>query len=264
MDKIKEITIGVLRSLSQYLPGEILQENGIDILKLDVSIGKGTVRCVCFDRGLVAIEFDVRLKKDRTICFDASQNDMIHFFYCLEGNCFHQFEGHNRITKLEQMQTAVVSSGKDMLSKLVVRKGHPLIFNAIYINKDIYLKKFHQNQGQTDVRLKELLRSFESKRGYFYTGSYNITIGELVKKLEEAKYASSLSALLHFEGICHLILAKQIEQFNAQEDEMELPTTLLKREIKSIEKVCDLINEYPEQQHTIKSLCYESTLSISR
>ena len=265
MQTRKKIAMRELKILQEYLHGEVIYENGVQVLEIDPLIGTGKVRCICFDDGLIAMEFDILLNNNKTINFNEEKQNMVYFLYCLQGNCLHQFKDEEVITKLEQLQTAVVSNDADLQSKLLIRKDERLILNLIRIDQENYTKKFKNDHEGFDAKTIALLNSFKTNKGYFHLGKINLEIGELIKMLEKAKYVDDLSTLMQFEGICHLILAKQIMQFKFEMEFGEtLPTTLLKKELKEITSLSDYIKESPELQHTIPNLCARASLSASK
>lgn len=254
-----------LQSLAEHLPGEVVYENGVQVLKISDEIGSGQVQCICFDDGLIAMEFDMELNQNISVQLNEEQAEMVYFLYCLEGNCLHKFQGDEVVTKLEELQTAVVSNSTELLSELLIRKDSRLILNLIRIDREKYVKKFKKDFEGFDAKTMKFLDSFNAHKGYFHLGKINLEIGELIKMLENAKYVNDLSTLMQFEGICHLILAKQIEQFRFEMEYGNSPaTTLLKRELRDIGEVSDFIKNYPEVQHSITNLCSKSGLSAAK
>jgi len=251
--------------LSGVLNGEVVYEEGVQVLNIDPNIGQGKVKSICFDDGLIALEFDILLKKDQTLFLNKMQKCMVYFLYCLEGNCLHKFKDGKIITKLEKLQTAVVSNDERLLSKLLIKKDERLSLNLIRIDKEIYIEKFKRDTERFDFETIRLLDSFDDKKGYFHLGKINLEIAELIKMLEKAKYVNDLTSLMQFEGICHLIFAKQITQFNFEMAHgLTEATTLLKRELKQISEINDFIKNYPEIQHSISNLCRRSGLSAAK
>ena len=254
-----------LESLAKHLVGEVVYENGVQVLKISDEVGEGQVRCICFDEGLIAMELDLRLTKDISVLLNDDNGDMVYFLYCLEGDCLHKFREGEVIVKLEELQTAVFSNSKDLVSELLMRKEGRLVLNLIRIDRKKYVKKFKKDVEGFDLKTIEFLDSFSENNGYFHLGKINLEIGELIKMLEKAKYVGDLSTLMQFEGICHLIFAKQIEQFRFEMENGKCPaTTLLKRELRDISEISDFIKNYPEVQHSITNLCSKSGLSAAK
>ncbi|MGB5820278.1 MAG: AraC family transcriptional regulator [Saonia sp.] len=256
---------GLLEVLSKSLRGKVFDNDGICRLQMDPTLGSGSVRSVCFNMGFSVLEFDITLKEDIILCSDLPDAEMIFFLYCLKGNCFQKFENSETLIRLDELQTAVISSKKGTLSQLVVKKNSPLVFNLIQINKSEYFGNIKHRIENNDIDLQALLESFNTRMGVCHLGSINLEIGELIKSLANAKFASNLASLLNFEGICHLILAKQIEQYDFYRSHgKEAPNALLQREMKQIGEIADFIRNSPEIEHSINSLSTKSGLSPAK
>ncbi len=265
MNTRKQRTLEELQWLQQWLPGDITYQNGIQVLRVKENLGEGEVRCVCFDEGLMAMEFDIVLNENRDIKMDRSVGGLIYFLYCFTGNCFHKFEGIERLSKLEELQTAVVSNMQETASTLRIVKGERLVLNLIQLNKDMYQQNFDSKDDRSYGKTIAMLDTFDENPGFFQLGRINLEIAELIKLLENAKYVNELSTLMQFEGICHLILAKQIEQFNIDLLYGSEPTSgLSKNSLKMITEIGDFVKNYPEIQHSVDSLCRKSGLSAAK
>ncbi|NHF61022.1 helix-turn-helix transcriptional regulator [Flavobacteriaceae bacterium TP-CH-4] len=265
METRKKRALQELRRLSRSLDGEVVYENGIQVLKIAPVLGVGEVRCVCFDKGLIAMEFDILINRDISMRLELATSNMIYFLYCFRGNCFHKFDGHDVIAKLEELQTAVVSNKKDTASELLIRKDERMILNLIRLEKDSYIKKFQGDTDGFDAKTLALIDTIDSNEGYFHLGRLNLEIGELIKLMENAKYANDVSTLMQFEGICHLILAKQIEQFNIElQHGLQASSTLSKSALRIVSEIGDFVKNYPEVQHSVDGLCRRSGLSAAK
>lgn len=252
-----------LLHLQDHLQGSIVKKNGLQMLNLDPTVGSGQVHCVVLNKGLTAFEFDIKLNVDRALVFDTVEDPMVYLFYCLKGNCLHQFKGDELVTKLEELQTAVLFNDEQYKSKFIFKGNKHTVLNCIRINLSEYGGQ--ESIAEDDQNFMSLLHTYNKSLGCFHFGKYNLEIGELVKKLEDAKYADSIANCLHFQGICQLIFAKQLEQFEFDlNNDSRSSTTLLKKELEMISEIGDFINHYPETAHTISSISSKSGLSPSK
>ena len=233
------------------------------MLVVDSSIGSGQINIVNLDKGLMAMEFDVSLKEDYELLLDEKDTEMVYLFYCLKGNCFHKFKGQETVTKLEELQTAVVFDDKDYSTKLIFKRDEHVVFNCLRVDMKAYQKDSEESERET---LVSLLNSYDKEiMGHLHAGKFNLEIGELIKNLEDAKFANSLASYSYLNGVCHMILAKQIEQFQKDlEKGLKPATTLLKRELEMISEITDYINNYPEAEHSINTISAKSGLSPSK
>jgi AraC-like DNA-binding protein len=261
MEARKKISQQELSLLNEYLSGTITDKNAIPYLELSAEIGSGQIHCVTMDRGLMAMEFDLTLGQDQEVVLGPDNSNCAYLFYCLKGNCFHKFKGRAQVTKFEELQTVVLFNDRDHRSKFLFKKEERVVLNCIKIDFDIY----KDDTIESGRGLIALLNSYNKRLGYFHYGKFNLEIGELIKQLENAKFVDSVSSLIHFHGLCHIILAKQLEQFKKDIQQGISPSTsLLKRELETISDISDFIRNYPEMPHSISSISSKSGLSPSK
>lgn len=265
METRKKYAYEELLHLKGHLIGEIVSSNDLQCLELSNSFGSGMVNCVYLDHGLMAMEWDMVLEEDCIFSPNWTEKEVVYLAYCLKGNCFHKFQGHEEETKLKELQTAVMFNDAKHRSKFILKKDDRLILNCIRIDLKKYVKEGNSTVDTSNASIVTLLNSYNRKLGNFHSGKFNLEIGELIKMLEDAKFADSVSSLIYFQGLCHMILAKQLEQFKLDlENGQEPATTLLKRELEIISEVGDFIKNYPEVQHSIKTISSKSGLSASK
>lgn len=252
-----------LNLLSESIKGEVINDKGVPVLMVDSSVGSGQVNIVNLEKGLTAMEFDISFKKDFNLILDGINDEIVFLFYCLKGNCFHKFSGHEIVTKMEELQTAVAFNDDGHTTKLIFKRDEHVIFNCLRLNLRKYQVGSEASEHET---VSSLLNSYDKDiMGHLHVGKYNLEIGELIKKLEDAKYADSIASLAYFNGVCQMILAKQIEQFQEDlEKGLKPATTLLKKELQMISELTDFINNYPEVEHSISSISEKSGLSPSK
>ncbi|TLP70617.1 helix-turn-helix domain-containing protein [Maribacter sp. ACAM166] len=263
MDTRKINAHNELLLLKDHLLGAIIKKNGLQLLELDPAIGNGQIHCVTLNNWLTAFEFDIQLNKDCELILDKVEDHMVYLFYCLKGHCFHKFKGGEVVNKLDELQTAVLFNDDENKSKFIFKQEERTILNCIRINLSVHGTNDTIDEGDLDIM--SLLKNYNKSLGYFHFGKYNLEIGELIKKLENAKYADSISNLMYFQGLCHIIMAKQLEQFEFDlSNGLKSPTTLLKKELEMISELGDFIINYPELPHTINALSAKSGLSPSK
>lgn len=261
MEARMKISQQELSPLKEYLSGTIIDTNGLPYLELSTEIGNGQIHCITMDKGLMAMEFDLTLRNDQEVTLDTSNNNCAYLFYCLKGNCFHKFRGREQVTKLEELQTVVLFNDSNHRSKFLFKKEERVVLNFIKIDFDTY----KDDTIESGKGLVALLNSYNKRLGYFHYGKFNLEIGELIKQLENAKFVDSVSSLIHFHGLCHIILAKQLDQFKIDIQQGISPSTsLLKRELETISDISDFIRNYPEVPHSINSISSKSGLSPSK
>ncbi len=253
-----------LNVLNKHLSGDIEINGDIHTLTLASNRGYGKVRYTKLQNGLKTYDFNVKLNTTIEIPVCSLTSNSLQFIYCLDGHCYHQFESFEETTKIEQFRTAVVHSDSGLTSSIIIKENQPLIINIVCIDKKEYFDKFDQQKNQFSKKIQNLLSNIKTKSKHFHLGNYNLKIAEQLKLLFGVEHNNEISELLSQKGRYYLILAKHIEQFHAEIENNSNTSGLLKDELKAISKVSEFIQENPEIQHSIKTLCLKSGLSPAK
>ncbi len=253
-----------LLALKELFKGEIKQEQDIYILTIGQQFGVGEIRYTNLQKGLKAFDFNLTATNNIEFPINSFAAASLQFFYCLEGNCYHQFENGDEIHPIDQFQTAVVHSNDGLQNRISISDGQRLILNIIFVDKNEYFDKFSKESNQFGKKLQGLLGHIGNKPRHFHSGNYSLKIAEQLKLLIDIEYTNEISELLSQKGRYYLILAKQIEKFCLEIDNNTNTSGLLKNELKMISEVSDYIKKHPEIQHSIKTLCLESGLSPAK
>ncbi|MBP2830736.1 helix-turn-helix transcriptional regulator [Aquimarina sp. U1-2] len=253
-----------LNVLQEHLEGSITVNYDIHTLTLDPKLGNGQVRYTNLQNGLQSYDFDLKLHRDIEIPIDSVAPESLQFLYCLDGNCYHQFESDEELTQIEQFQTAVAHSDKGLSSRIILKKENHLLLNIICVDKNSYFEKISKEENHYDKKLQGLLYTIKTKSKHFHLGNYSLKIAEQLKLLFGIEHSNEISELLSQKGRYYLILARHIEKFHAEIESSSNTSGLLRNELKMISDISDFIKIHPEIQHTIKSLCLESGLSPAK
>lgn len=246
------------------MKGEITNDQDVHVLTLSKEIGSGEIRHTVLQAGLQVFDFNIKLNSDLEIPVDSITYKSLLFLYCLEGDCSHQFDDYEETHFIDQFQTSVIHSDEGLQSRIFISDGKKLILNIIVVNKKEYFDKFNNDSNHFDKKIQELLNDISHKRKYFHSGNHSLKIAEQLKLLIAIEYTNEISEVLSQKGRYYLILAKQIEQFCLEIDNNTNTSGLLKNELKLVTQVSDYIKEYPEVQHSIKTLCAKSGLSPAK
>ena len=253
-----------LETLGRYLRGDISMENGMYSLNLGDETGKGQVRCICFNQFMTSLEVDVILSRNTLVSLGAGDTDVLYFIYCLEGNCSHRFDDQIEFLEIDSLRPIVVASNEGIISQLLIRENERLHFNLIRIDRVRYLQEFMGSSQDFDFKLRELLEVVDGNDNRYHFGRHNLRMGHYVKELEHSARNNDLSSLLQFKGLSNLILADQIAQFFQEIRNEGESTSLTQRELHIIDELSDFIINYPEMQHSIKSLCDKGGISSAK
>ena len=263
MEKKDNTARNELFFMKHMLKGTMATAHGLEFLRVDPSLGEGQVHCSVLDKGITAFEFDINVFDEVVIDLPRTEDPTVYLCYCLKGNCFHQSNSSSDIDKLEELQTALLFTDAQLQHSIRFKGDERTTFNCIQIH--LSALEADASNPEDEIDFIALLKGYDREQGYVHLGHFNLEIGELVKKLEDIKHTASISNSLYFKGICHLIMAKQLEQFESDLNSGQgFSTTLLKKELEMISDVGDFIANYPELPHTISSISSKSALSPSK
>ncbi len=264
MEKRRQRSYDELDKLSFHIKGEIHKEGENYILSVDNDAGVGDVKCINFDDGLFFVEFNLSLFEDTYLPLTSENNQAIYFLYCFQGDSFYATQHNNHFVKLNELQTAIVKSGKDFAGGLVLKANSDIKLNLLRIDTDTYFIKHSENPTFIAQKLKSFLMDLNRKHNLVHLGQLNLEIADYVKKMSKARYVDSLSGLLYYEGLCILILASHIEQYRTETNGRVNSTKLIKREIQKIMDLANQIGEKPQIQYSVESLSRDSGLAAAK
>ena len=249
--------------MKDRLEGTMATAHGLEFLHVGPSLGHGKVHCSILDDGITAYEFDISVFDEVVIDLPRTEGLAVYLLYCLKGNCFHRLNGSAESDKLEELQTTLLFTDTRSQHSICFEADERITLNCIEIQVSVL--ETHQSKPENEIDFITLLKGYDREQGYVHLGHFNLEIGELVKKLEAIKYTASIGNALYFKGICQMILAKHLAQFESDLNSGQgFSTTLLKKELEMISDIGDFIANYPELPHTISSISSKSALSPSK
>ena len=255
-------TENALTKLNTFLLGNIKTEAGKSVLEIDNEIGKGVIRNITLKGGISFLEYDVTFYEEVKISFNSPSENPIYFAYCSKGYLTQSFGNTGKTRRINEFQTAILS-------------GEENSYNEFYFVKDLHVKtsvirvdeEFHANTNNVEMlssQVRKLFNKNEAGEPFVYFGTYNLQIAEQIRQLEAIKQEGLVRVLLT-ESVVYRILALEIQQHIDDTNNVHnLSSTLTKSELARIKDISDLINEKPEVNYTIKSLCNQCSLSPAK
>lgn len=241
-----------------HLGGSVSKHDNEQILHFDNENGTGTLTAIKMDRGLSFLQYEACFSEDLKIVLQSGNNKPVYFMYCLEGKVLQNFGGDTNKTALDEFQTAILG-GSDVDNEISFLKDRPTKISIIRISEDREL----QNTSPIKQQMRSLFANGEEGT-ICYFGTYNLRIGEQIAQLGKINQDGVVKKLL-IEGILNLTLAMEIQHLQADLIEEQNPTgSLTKYELGAIKEVSRKIEEHPEIQYSIKSICLECGLSASK
>ncbi|SHJ79891.1 helix-turn-helix domain-containing protein [Pseudozobellia thermophila] len=252
-----------LNTINLYLGGSITVSGNERVLQFDNDHGTGTIKGITLEGGLSYLQYDVCFAEDFRMANDPSPLKPLYFMYCLKGHLYQRFQDYRDKLFLDEFQTAIMGATQHT-NELIFPSNQKVklcIIRAVDSTSDI--------EGTLPKSLKESMFQLfshgkEQDTPIRYFGTYNLRIGEQLAQIEKIRQEGLVKKLL-IEGILNLTLAMEIEHIKSDLENEKTPTgSLTQYELKCIKEVSRKIEQYPEIQYSIKSICTECGLSASK
>lgn len=246
-------------AINLFLGGSVTRYENERILEFDNEFGTGTITGIPLDNGISFMQYDLRFQKELKIQIDPAPSKPIYFMYCLKGSVGQNFGGTGNVAELNEFQTAIVG-GTDDTNEITFPGGNQSVkLFVIRVTED-------PKSIETASLQKQLYTLFSEgeEQPIRYFGTYNLRIGEQLAQIGKIKQQGVVKKLL-VEGILNLTLAMEVQHLKADLYQESNPTgSLTQYELNSIKKVSRKIEEHPERQYSIKSICSDCGLSASK
>jgi AraC-like DNA-binding protein len=256
-------TMDIIDQLQNNIGGEILERWGESTLVVDNDKAKGTVKVIPFDWGVNLMIYDIEFFNEVIMRIEATEFNPIRFIYNLQGEFLHRFGIQSKEVLIEQFQTLIFTNKTDGINCLHFKEGVKIETNIIQIVRKDFLKKRTTKVSTLNKKLQEVFVDTDHDNRFSHHGTLNLKMADHVKKLHNIKKKGMLR-ILKMEAKVYEILSLHIQQYNIQSQGVELPTSLVKSELKRIRKIGQQILKNPSEQYNLEDLSVKSGLSQAK
>ena len=258
-----ENTMDIIDQLQNNIGGEILERWGESTLVVDNDKAQGTVKVIPFDWGVNLMIYDIEFFNEVIMRIEATEFNPIRFIYNLQGEFLHRFGIQSKEVLIEQFQTLIFTNKTDGINCLHFKEGVKIETNIIQIVRKDFLKKRTTKVSTLNKKLQEVFVDTDHDNRFSHHGTLNLKMADHVKKLHNIKKKGMLR-ILKMEAKVYEILSLHIQQYNIQSQGVELPTSLVKSELKRIRKIGQQILKNPSEQYNLEDLSVKSGLSQAK
>ncbi|WP_062055372.1 helix-turn-helix domain-containing protein [Aquimarina longa] len=243
----------ILEQLNIHLKGKLTNQWGEHVLEFDNQIGKGIVRSIAFDWGVSLVDYDVRFIQDTKIVFNIEKANPIGFIFISEGSLDYTNDTEEKPYTFERFQNIIISTKKFSKERYTFSKSVTIKVNFIYVLPIEYVKKKNNNLSYLSKSLFSAFNEEKARSPYKHYGNYNLKIADQIKQLHE-NYENGIVRTLSIEGQLNLIMAMQILEHNNYENNLVLPESLTKEDIKKIHNLSGYIIDNISEPLSVQSL----------
>ncbi|WP_104734212.1 AraC family transcriptional regulator [Hanstruepera ponticola] len=250
----------LLSKLQTKLGGNITETFGKITLTVNNSNGFGTIKYLQLDWGVELIQLDIRFSEYYNLTLDASEFNPIQFIYSSNGRLGHYYEDPKDLQYVEEFHTLILTSKDGSKNNFVFPKDQNLQITIIQIVRQEFLKKKHSNVSQLNKQLYEVFMDTDHENKFRFFGSFNLKIADKINELQNLK-SKGMIRILKIEAIVYEILSLHIQTHKNTLDDIKIPDSLLKSELRIIRKLSKKIVDNPSKNYDLKSMSMESGLS---
>lgn len=253
-------TIGVLEELKQAIGGELNNKWGEHSLTVNNLIAKGNIKFIPFDYGVSLLRFNIAFFTDVELQIKSTSFNPLRFMYNMKDAFKHRFGVEYLEKKIEQYQSVIFTNKENGVNCLIFSEGSKVQFDTILISRAKFLKKRTTNIASLNKRLYDVFVDTDFEKRFFHHGTLNLRMADHVNAINKIK-SKGMVRLLKIEAKVYEILSLHIQEHDLASKGIQLPTSLLKRELKIIKGLTKKINDEPSYNYSLEQLSYESGLS---
>ncbi|MFD2565118.1 helix-turn-helix domain-containing protein [Aquimarina rubra] len=252
--------VQILEQLNNYLKGELVEQWGEHILQFNNELGNGIIRSIAFDWGVTLVDYDVHFLKDTKILFNIKDANPIEFIFISEGKLEYKNSEEEELFSFNRYQNIIISTKKLSKETYVFPKNAAVKVNFIYVLPNEYMKKKNNNISHLGKSLFSVFNGESDSSLYKHLGNYNLKIADLIKQLQES-HNSGIVRTLSIEGQLNLIMAMQMLEHYNHENDLGLPESLCKEDIKKIHKLSGYIIDNISEPLSVNSIATRAGIS---
>lgn len=253
----------ILESLSKHFKAPLKKDGGELTLDLPEKLGQGFIRGTSFTSGVGIIEYNVTFFKDLEIHFTINQTHPLKFIFCSEGRITHAFEENMEINTIDTYQNVIVSSSG--------HNGHVLYFKAnetshvfsLEIIRAEFNKRKNFGYKDLDPRLQQLFGDDVARELFFYQGNYSIQVADIVEDMATKEQTGFLRSVF-LEGKVYEMLAKQISQFNDDQQNGNKSILLRRSDMEKVKRAVEIISTDLHQNYSVDELAKEVGTNVNK
>ncbi|WP_027125554.1 helix-turn-helix domain-containing protein [Gelidibacter mesophilus] len=247
-------------TLKSEIGGTLVKSTTEIKLEINNQLATGTIRSIALEDGIAVLEFNINATEHIQINIESLLATHVNFMYCSKGKLSHTFNENTDTTvtnSIDAFQTSIVANIISGQNIILIEKNIETVATLISVNTE------GSNNSEWSASLKDAFIS-DKTEDYLYVGSYNLKIAESIKQLQSIRQEGLVRQLLT-KGIVNVILALEIEHHNSDIQNSDLDgTSLTLSELKTIGKLTEYINEFPDLDHKVENLSDKVGLSAAK
>lgn len=251
----------ILQQIQDHLGGKLVEKWNEYSLSINNDMATGVIKFMPFDWGVNLLDFDITFTDDVILKIKADDFNPLRFIYNYSGDFKHRFGIDKKEKLVEQFHSLIITNKTGGYNYIHFPKEKHLEISIIQIVRKNFLRKRTTNVSSLNQRLYEVFVDTDHDNRFAHYGALNLKMADYIKKIKKLK-SKGMVRVLKIEGIVYEMLSLHIQQHNKFQRGVQLPTSLLKAELKTIRKIGNKIIKDPSFHYSLEFL--SSTYGLSQ
>lgn len=154
-------------------------------LELPESLGEGFIQGINFPNGVGLLQFKGKFKKQIVFNFTSKKVHPLKFFYCLEGSLIHSIKPDGERRKIQQYQSAIISSYYHFGHIYKFPVDEYFNFQVVEIDRKAFREHINYKLEEIPYYFYKLFADVEGVQEVFYKSNYTLHLAQVIKEIEE-------------------------------------------------------------------------------
>ncbi|AEH01746.1 helix-turn-helix transcriptional regulator [Lacinutrix sp. 5H-3-7-4] len=246
-DSIKDIVL----ELSKVLGTDHDEDNNELCFDLPKKLGDGHFRAIEFDFGVGIILADFLINEKMTLTFKKEKINPLKIFLNLDAPI--QFIDQEHSTKLNRLESVMVSPSTNECQNFVFNSNKPITFFYIQINRKLFESKVEQFIGDMSEDLETLLRDLNGINKFYYNGYFSLDIAELIEEFKTCELTDFMQSVF-LEGKTYEVIMRYLQLYVDKNNSKNSHKLIRQSSIIKIEKAVAIIKKELDVRISVNAL----------
>ncbi|UZO79580.1 BLUF domain-containing protein [Aquimarina sp. ERC-38] len=265
LEIIEDSALSKVRQLAKYLDVSLVESYGVAVLRLDNKKGKGYISYFSIIPGLSLVVFNITFYEKLVIHKKIIEDQIIDFYYVLNGIFKHQFSDMDSIRKVDKNRNLITISNSNSTSSITFLENIKIEVSDIVINNQLLPRGTTNYIRQLERNVKELVQKVGETAPFYYESLIDPIPAEYAQILINNKKMDVMGRLMT-EGAAINMLFSQLKNYEKEtsENKIYLPTKLKDEDLLKCTKIGDYIKKYINRRVTITELSKHFLISTKK
>ena len=204
-------------------------------------VGKGSIRAMSWDNGLAMVMYDCTFNEDVKITFTADSVHPLKFYYCLQGQPSHCYNGSSGSHKLNRYRNVIAASERTDGHCLNFNAHERTLLNSLEVNRIKFAPLMDCDIGAMNSELQKVLLDITGEQRYLHEGDYSLGIARVFDEIRNFQYEDFLRKMFYLAKASEILVHQTIQLNRKVEFERANNPSLMRLE--KVKEALELIDK---------------------